>query len=209
MKRLKSITTPIFGFAVILMFYILTTVISTPEVQKVNDEPDSVIREPIETSSGQETESKKTAYELPPNMKTAKVDRVVDGDTFIALIDGKEVRVRLSGVDTPESVGDFKDNPEFYGQEASAFVREILWIGREVWLEEDEKTFDRYNRYLAYVWVENPLEGNFEEDCLNSVLIIEGYAEWFDDWDNTRYAEVFEGYEKAAQNKRIGLWQKR
>ena len=58
------------------------------------------------------------------------VERVVDGDTIIVAGVG---RVRLIGVDTPESV-----NPrrpvEFFGEEASAFTKQML-EGREVRLE--------------------------------------------------------------------------
>jgi endonuclease YncB( thermonuclease family) len=40
----------------------------------------------------------------PSISRTSKVLRVVDGDTVILLLDGKQVRVRLIGIDTPETV---------------------------------------------------------------------------------------------------------
>ncbi|HNQ42850.1 MAG TPA: thermonuclease family protein, partial [Candidatus Cloacimonadota bacterium] len=54
-----------------------------------------------------------------------KVIRVVDGDTFIIDMDGLETRIRLIGVDTPESVHPNKD-VEAFGLEASAFLKQLL-----------------------------------------------------------------------------------
>ena len=135
----------------------------------------------------------------------ASVHRVVDGDTIVAVIDGEHIKVRLSGIDTPESVGDYEDNPEYYGQEASVYAKELM-DGKVVWLEEDKKPYDRYDRYLAYVWLVHPAQGVFEEDCVNGILVLEGYASWFDDWDNRRYAEILESMEAKARQKEIGLW---
>jgi hypothetical protein len=53
---------------------------------------------------------------------THKVLRVVDGDTVVLLVDGKETTVRLTGVDTPETVHPVKP-VEAYGKEASRVLR--------------------------------------------------------------------------------------
>ena len=69
------------------------------------------------------------------------VERVVDGDTIIVRGVG---RVRLIGVDTPETVS--PDRPvEFFGREASAFTKRLL-EGRPVRLEYDWERTDRYGR---------------------------------------------------------------
>ncbi len=132
-----------------------------------------------------------------------EVDRVVDGDTVIIYIDGKKQRVRLSGVDTPESVGDYEDNPEFYGKEASKFTKENL-EGATVYLEFDEKKYDKYDRMLAYVWTEVPNE-NFN-GFFNLELIEKGYAEWYNDRENKKYAERFRELEDKARAEKLGLW---
>ena len=59
------------------------------------------------------------------------VSRVVDGDTVVLLVDGAPVKVRLIGVDTPETVHPSKP-VEHYGKEASAFTRNLL-RGAEIW----------------------------------------------------------------------------
>ncbi len=132
-----------------------------------------------------------------------EVDRVVDGDTVILLIDGKKERVRLSGVDTPESVGDYEDHPEFYGKEASAFTEENL-DGRNVYVEFDKKKRDKYDRFLAYIWTEEPNE-NFN-GFFNAKLIEKGYAKWYNDRENKKYAKRFSELERNAKSKKIGLW---
>ena len=61
------------------------------------------------------------------------VIRVVDGDTVILSLDGAKTRVRLIGIDTPETVHPQKP-VEYYGQEASTFVRNLL-RGESVYVE--------------------------------------------------------------------------
>lgn len=77
-----------------------------------------------------------------------KIGRVVDGDTLL-LADGK--RVRLLGVDTPETVKP-DTPPEPWGAEASQFTHDFL-AGGTVRLEFDRERVDAYGRYLAYAWV--------------------------------------------------------
>ena len=98
-----------------------------------------------------------------------RVQRVVDGDTFL-LDDG--TRVRLQGVDAPESVK--PDHPvEPFGREASRFAKRFLAPG-VVRLEFDGELYDRHGRLLAYVWCGDRM--------LNEELLREGLARsepWF------------------------------
>jgi hypothetical protein len=75
-----------------------------------------------------------------------KVVRVVDGDTVIILIDGKQTRVRLIGVDTPETVHPQKP-VEAFGKEASQFTKNLL-EGESVYLgyEVGVSKLDKYGR---------------------------------------------------------------
>src|SRR5436305_346952 len=64
---------------------------------------------------------------MPPDAFAARVLRVVDGDTLIASPAGGagDVRVRIIGVDTPETVK--PDTPvRCYGPQASAFTKHLL-----------------------------------------------------------------------------------
>ena len=90
---------------------------------------------------------------------------VVDGDTLL-LRDG--TRIRLMGVDTPETVK--PDTPvEPWGPEASEFTRDFV-AGGPVRLEFDRERTDRFGRHLAYVWVGNRM--------LNEELLRAGLARW-------------------------------
>lgn len=130
-----------------------------------------------------------------------RVVRVVDGDTLIADLGGKRVRIRLIGVNSPESV---KPNSlvECYGPEASAFTKSIATPGRAVRVERDPVVgeTDRYGRTLAYVWTDDP-------SSLNERLISAGVAREYD-FDDQRYRlrDQFRADEDRARADRVGLW---
>src|SRR5438445_10586184 len=77
---------------------------------------------------------------------TARVQRVVDGDTVRLVGLGS---VRLIGVNTPEVYG----RVQCYGPEASAFSKSVLRHGLEVHYRLGRESHDRYGRLLAYVWL--------------------------------------------------------
>jgi micrococcal nuclease len=91
--------------------------------------------------------------EPPGDAFGATVERVVDGDTFVAVRDGRRVRVRLIGVDAPESVK--PDAPvECYGREASALLTRLLPGGGEVRAAyQTEQHRDPNGRDLWDVWL--------------------------------------------------------
>lgn len=70
-----------------------------------------------------------------PVLDEATVVRVVDGDTFVANIDGQDEKIRLIGVDTPESVNPDESKNTERGKEASENTKSILTKGKHVWLE--------------------------------------------------------------------------
>ena len=119
--------------------------------------------------------------------------RVVDGDTLV--LDGDE-RVRLIGVDTPESV-DPRRPVQHFGKEAAAFTRRLA-EGHGVRLDYDEERQDRYGRTLAYVFLE---DGTF----LNAEIIRLGYGHAYTRFP-FRYMEEFRAYEHEARENRRGLW---
>ncbi len=122
------------------------------------------------------------------------VVRVVDGDTL--LLDGDE-RVRLIGVDTPETVHPRKP-VEYFGKEASAFTRQMA-EGQEVWLEyEPGDTKDRYGRTLAYVYLS-------DGTLLNLEIIRQGYGHAYVKYPFSRMDEFREA-EREARSAGRGLW---
>ncbi len=131
----------------------------------------------------------------------ARVRRVVDGDTLIARIDGEDERVRMLGVDAPESVAE--DRPvECYGPQASARARALLPEGARVELATDpsQGARDRFGRLLAEV----SLAG--EPRTINERLIAEGYAEVFRGDGRGRLQPRLRAAERAARDARLGLW---
>ncbi|MCD8540481.1 MAG: thermonuclease family protein, partial [Leadbetterella sp.] len=84
-----------------------------------------------------------------------KVKKVVDGDTFW-LYDGSEkgLKVRLIGVDAPESRKTGNKDVGYYGKEAKTYLTNLL-SGKNVRLEYDVTKTDRYGRTLAYVYLED------------------------------------------------------
>ena len=131
------------------------------------------------------------------NLERAWVERVVDGDTLIVSVDGERERVRLIGVNTPESVHPDPSRNTAEGVEASEFTKSILESGDQVYLEKDVSDRDQYDRLLRYVWLEEP-EGErvdrqqVEEKMLNGILVAEGYAEAREYPPDTKYAALFE-----------------
>ena len=78
------------------------------------------------------------------------VVNVVDGDTIDVMLRNKKTRIRLLGVDTPETVHPQKAVEKF-GKEASDFTKKIL-DGKTVWMTFDHELLDKYGRTLAYIW---------------------------------------------------------
>ena len=129
-----------------------------------------------------------------------EVVRVVDGDTFVALIAGEKVKVRLIGVDTPESVHPDKSKNTEAGKTASDYTKEML-DGKSVYLEYDVDTYDRYDRMLAYVYLSDGTT------MLNRLLLESGNASVMTVQPNVKYADEFYELQKEAQRKHIGIWE--
>lgn len=123
---------------------------------------------------------------------------VIDGDTIIVIIDGKKEKVRLIGVDTPETDSPYtKEEP--FGREASAFTKRIT-EGKTVRLEYGRQRRGKYGRILAYVYLE---DGTF----LNAELIKQGYGTLFRKFP-FKYRDEFKQYELEARENKKGLWGK-
>ncbi|HLI28233.1 MAG TPA: thermonuclease family protein, partial [Chloroflexota bacterium] len=80
----------------------------------------------------------------PAGAVEARVVRVVDGDTIIVALDGREARVRYIGINAPESV-DPRRPVQCFGKEAAARNEQLVG-GQRVWLEKDVSETDQYER---------------------------------------------------------------
>jgi micrococcal nuclease len=128
-----------------------------------------------------------------------RVTKVVDGDTF--WIDGgfgKGIKIRLIGVDAPESRKTGSRETGFFGREASDYLKGLI-SGKRVRLEYDIGRSDRYGRTLAYVYLE---DGTF----VNAKLVRDGYASVMTVPPNVKYADLFLRLERKARKQQRGMW---
>jgi micrococcal nuclease len=124
---------------------------------------------------------------------------VSDGDTINVSIDGDEERVRLIGIDTPETKR--PDTPvECFGPEATAFTESLLPEGTALYLERDVEGRDQYGRLLAYVYRSD--DGLF----VNMEVIDRGYARPLTFPPNVAHADEFVAAARAAEAGNVGLW---
>jgi micrococcal nuclease len=130
--------------------------------------------------------------------RTARVLRVVDGDTILVASGGRQERVRYIGVDTPETVKPHTP-VQCFGKSASAENHRLV-DGQEVRLVGDAEARDRYGRLLAYVY--RVSDGLF----VNAALVDGGYATVLTIAPNVRFAERFAALARQARDAGRGLW---
>lgn len=134
----------------------------------------------------------------PKQCNYQTVSMVIDGDTF-ELSNG--TKIRLIGVDTPETV-DPREDVQWFGREAAKKLREWI-LGRTVCLKKDrDKTqdIDKYGRVLRYVWKDSFF--------VNAELIKQGYGVAYTHYP-FQYLEDFRRYEREAGENNLGLWDRK
>ena len=87
------------------------------------------------------------------------VDRIIDGDT----IESNKTSIRLLGINTPE-------RGEFLYQEAKDFLSSLI-LNQNVTLEFTKERTDKYNRTLAYIWLNNT--------NINVAMVKNGFATYY------------------------------
>ncbi|PLT29007.1 thermonuclease family protein [Peribacillus deserti] len=188
--KLKSIL-----ISLLISVFTLTGCTSSPE--KSGDQPKDTNLEEKQPSSSKEENKDSSQAKAPVKGLRGMVVHIVDGDTIdVKLTNGKNERVRMTLVDTPET-----KHPRLgvqpFGQEASEFTSKNL-IAREVTLEMDAEERDQYGRLLAYIWVGDKL--------YNQILIDEGLARVAVYPPNTKYVDQFREAEKKARKAKKGIW---
>lgn len=126
-----------------------------------------------------------------------RVLRVVDGDTL--LLEHARTRVRLQGIDTPETVKE--DTPvEDWGPEATQYTRRFVQdAGGRVRIEIDGEAEDRFGRALVFVW--------FKDRLLNEELVRQGLAKAKLGYDyGEAKKQLLRRAENAAQAADRGIW---
>jgi endonuclease YncB( thermonuclease family) len=122
----------------------------------------------------------------------------VDGDTIVVNMNGTTEKVRLIGVDTPET-HDPRKPVQCYGPVAAAFTKRSV-EGNVVRLEADSLSTnrDRYGRLLRYVYLQNGT-------LLNEILVRQGYGFAYTGFPFSK-KDLFLADEKLAQAGLVGIW---
>jgi micrococcal nuclease len=137
------------------------------------------------------------AEPLPPDVGV--VVRAIDGDTVDIRIGGREERVRLIGIDTPELHTD-TGAVECMAGDARVFTASELPTGVEVRLERDIVGRDDYGRLLAYVY------RRADDVLINELIVARGYARPLTIAPNDAYRSTFVAAALAAKAADLGLW---
>ncbi len=135
-----------------------------------------------------------------PKIKTVErvyypVMSVIDGDSFVVLMNNELKEIRLLGINTPEI-----DNPrQCYGLEAKQKSEDLL-IGQSVFLLPDLKNTDKdiYGRSLRYAYLKDNTQ-------VNALLLKSGFARFYDNFP-LAYSQYYAKLEQEAQKNKVGLW---
>ena len=141
-----------------------------------------------------------TTVSAPARMSAnAVIYFVVDGDTVDVIIGGRKERIRLIGIDTPETKK--RNSPiECFGPEASAFTELLLPVGTPVYIERDIVNRDDYGRILGYVYrADDSIFVNYE-------LMRHGFAQPLSIAPNDAFAELFADAARNAEAYNVGIW---
>lgn len=137
---------------------------------------------------------------LADNRQEAKVVKVVDGDTLDVSLNGKTERIRIIGIDTPETV-DPRKPVQCFGLKASNMAKEQL-SNQNVQLESDptQGERDKYGRLLRYIWLD---DGSSD---FGAIMIQFGYAHEYTYNIPYKYQSKYKQLQKDAEVGKKGLW---
>lgn len=156
-------------------------VVAAEESPTAGDTPDTVTLDPAP----------------PGDAVLGEVERVVDGDTAVVLVDGDRERVRLLRIDTPELARDGAP-AECLAAEATAALESLLPVGEPVLLATDVEARDRFGRLLAHVWT--------ADTWVNAEMLRRGVAQVVTFPPNTAFGDEVLAAQRAARDAGVGLW---
>lgn len=131
----------------------------------------------------------------------AEVLRVVDGDTIVVRIGGREERVRYIGLDAPEVANTGDGTAAECGGDAARAANRRLVEGTDLTLERDVSDRDRFGRLLRHAWLQ---DGAWRLIGLELVEAGGVEARSYPP-DTTRDAEL-DAAERSARDRGAGIW---
>ncbi len=128
------------------------------------------------------------------------VSRVVDGDTIeVSVSETEKYKVRLIGINTPESV-DPRKPVECFGREATEHLKQLLAQSLlSLQADDSQESEDVYGRWLRYVYLEDGSDINLQ-------MIKDGYAYEYTYRTPYEHQAIYQAAEAEAKNKKNGLW---
>ncbi len=130
-----------------------------------------------------------------------KFSSCVDGDTARFIMNKEEIKVRFLAIDTPET-NHPKKGEEPYGREAKEYTCNKITNASKIELEFDDNSDkkDKYNRYLAWVFVDDSL--------LQSELVLNGYARVAYLYGDYKYTDILNENMEKAKKDEVGIFSK-
>lgn len=127
-----------------------------------------------------------------------RLNRVVDGDTLVVdLADGSTARVRLIGIDAPET----HRGTECFGPEATATMAELVAPGDPLtlWIDPTQDQVDRYDRLLRFATTTAGAD-------LGHQMLLRGVAEVYVYRRDFALVDDYRAAQSQARNADHGLW---
>ena len=124
------------------------------------------------------------------------LNKCVDGDTAWFNINGEKIKARFLAIDTPESTNKI----EPYGKEASEFTCNLLKSAKKIEIEYDENSdkFDKYDRHLVWVFV--------DDELLQNIIVKEGYADVKYLYGDYKYTDILKKSLIEAKANNLNMW---
>lgn len=129
--------------------------------------------------------------------RSGVVERVVDGDTFVLRDGRRHTKVRIIGVDTPETHTN-SGIPNCYGAQAFETTNSLL-LNHRVRLSREVELHDKYGRILADVRTDDGHD-------IAASLLRTGAARTLTIPPNNTRSTYLHGLQMYARNHGIGLW---
>ncbi len=148
----------------------------------VMEEPESSLTPPATTPAA--------SVPVPVGAVEALVIRVPDGDSLVIEVNGAEERLRIIGINAPES-------DECLGPESRDALRALV-SERVVWIAADEEPLDQYDRLLRYVWVDDIFVNRHQVE--QGMAISRGFP------PNVMLQDSLDDAEDRAVAGELGIW---
>lgn len=143
-------------------------------------------------------------WELPDDAEKMVVDSVHDGDSLKLTEPGDDwwEEYRVIGIQAPEIEGYKRE--ECFGPEAAEFLKALLPVGTEVYIQQDISDKDRNDRFLRHIFIVDENTGDVY--LLSEVLVLGGYARARSYPPDDLYDDILQEAQDIADANDVGLW---